>query len=303
MYTNISTNIKKSIMHIVKHHISIQEIRELLIEFIEYQSKKDFLFGELLVLHYDLHKGAKTDEIYTIAACVELIILSFDILDDFEDEDADHSPWMNTPNVSLNITTNLLYLSLDLIRKSNFEHKEKGVSILLEYALQSINGQYKDLLGSCKTEKDYIEMTLEKSGSLVTLACLLGTVLATGIPSESVKKYSAYIGLIGQINNDIQDVQVDLNGKNDLVHYKYTLPIIYLLNNQDIHIIRDYYHHKITREELVENQDFIFQKIEETGAILYAEVLKKIYQNKAAKEIQSTYSQNSDSIKLLNYIY
>lgn len=292
-------------LNIVQHHISLTEIRNLLVQYIEYQSKKDFLFGELLILHYNLHHGVKTDEIYTVAACVELIILSFDMLDDFEDEDSNHSPWINNRNLALNITTNLLYLSLDLIRKTNFEHKEKGVSVLLEYALRSINGQYKDLLDICKTENDYIQMTLEKSGSLVAMASLLGTVLATGTSHESVKTYSTYIGLIGQINNDMKDVQEDFHHKNDLVNYKYTLPIIYLLNNQDndIQIIRDYYNRKISKEEFLKEQDVVLQKIEDTGAILYTQVLKKIYQNRAIKEIQSTYSQNGDSINLLKYIY
>ena len=49
----------------------------------------------------------------------------------------------------------------------------------MEYALKSVQGQHKDLLNSCKTESDYIEMSVEKSGSLVALVCVIGALLAT----------------------------------------------------------------------------------------------------------------------------
>lgn len=64
------------------------------------------------------------------------------------------------------------------LRKTDLKYKEKAISILLEYSLLSISGQHMDLLNNCRTEKDYLEMTLKKSGSLVSLACLIGAALA-----------------------------------------------------------------------------------------------------------------------------
>ncbi|MDI3311638.1 MAG: polyprenyl synthetase family protein, partial [Thermoanaerobacterium sp.] len=177
--------------------------------------------------------------------------------------------------------------------------KEKGVSILVEYALKTINGQYKDLLNICRTESEYIKMTIEKSGSLVALASLLGTVLATDKYPSFVKSYSEYIGLIGQIDNDIADIR-EWNSKNDLINHKYSLPIIFLLNCQDeeVQLIRDYYNKKVSKSELLKNQDIVNRKFKESGAIIYAEAIKRLYKNRAMKQIQSI-SFN----KLLKYIY
>jgi competence protein ComQ len=291
--------IKESISSTIDKSIEINEIRDMLFEFVNFQSEKGFPFGELLILHYDFFGGEKTKEIYHVAAAVELIVLSFDILDDFEDEDSNNKPWWNNRKLALNATTNLLFLSIDILRKTTFKNKEKGVTILVEYALKSINGQYKDLLDNCQTEPEYIEMTIEKSGSLVALASLLGTVLATDEYPSFIKNYSEYIGLIAQIDNDIADIR-GWDDKNDLINHKYSLPIIFLLNCQDeeVQIIKDYYKNKVTKAELLDNQELVNRKFRETGAIIYAETIKRLYKNRAMKEIQSI-SFN----KLLKFIH
>ena len=179
-----------------------------------------------------MFNGVETEEIYSIAAAVEMLILSFDILDDFEDDDCSDKPWLTEPNLALNATTALQFLSLRVIQNSTFKNRDKGLSLLLEYAQKSIHGQHKDLLNSCKTESDYIEMSIEKSGSLVALVCVVGTVLATDKDPDMIKTYANYIGLIGQINNDLEDIKI-WNQKNDLLNKKYSLPIIYLMNCED----------------------------------------------------------------------
>ncbi|MFT8323610.1 MAG: hypothetical protein ABF649_22410 [Bacillus sp. (in: firmicutes)] len=76
-----SDEIRKSMYHIVYEQVQQNELCKQILEFIDYQSTKGFPFGELLVLHYRMFNGIETDEIYTVAAAVELLILSFDILE------------------------------------------------------------------------------------------------------------------------------------------------------------------------------------------------------------------------------
>lgn len=299
-----SDRIRESILTIVRSHIELLELKEQLVMYVDYQSKKGFSFGELLLLHYDMFKGAKTDEIYTVAAAVEILILSFDILDDIEDDDSVDKPWSKEPSLALNASTALLFTCASVIRETNFHNKDQAISILLKQARRSINGQHKDLLNTCQNETDYIEMTLEKSGSLTALACLIGTVLATNAYSKEVETYAKSIGLIGQINNDLMDIST-WNDKNDLVNKKYTLPIIYLLNHPDeeLQFVRDYYANKIDENQLKKKRALIDRKLIETGAIMYTEVLKKVHQNKAMAEIHKLSMNPFISEQLVKYIY
>ncbi|MBE1555110.1 polyprenyl synthetase family protein [Sporosarcina limicola] len=298
-----SNRIRNSLVSIISNKIEQPQLKAQLLEFVDYQSEKGFSFGEMLVLHYSIFKGIETEEIYTVAAAVEALILSFDILDDFEDDDCKDKPWLTESNLSLNATTALLFLSADIIRRTSFANKDKAISILLKYALRSISGQHKDLLNSCKNEADFIEMTLEKSGSLTTLACLVGACLATDDYPKEVASYAELIGLIGQINNDLVDIK-KWNEKNDLLNKKYTLPIIYLLNCKDDELlfIHNYYDNKVDSNEVVQNRSLIAKKFVETGAIIYTEVIKRVYQNKALAEIQKLYMNPCISEQLNNYI-
>ncbi len=298
-----SEKIRKSLYTIINEKVKQNELKEQLLEFVDYQSKQAFPFGELLVLHYNIFNGIENEEIYLVAAAVEMLILSFDMLDDFEDGDFKDKPWANDSNLALNSTTALLFLSASVIRNSGFKNKDKGISILLNYALQSINGQHKDLLNICRNEADYIDMTIQKSGSLVALSCLVGSVLATEDYPIEVETYSRYIGFIGQINNDLADIKT-WNEKNDLINKKFSLPIIYLLNYKDeeLNFIHDYYNNKVEKSEIIKNQELISKKFFKTGAITYTEVIKKVYQNKTIDALKRLNIDQDYIDFLLKYI-
>lgn len=297
-----SEEILKHIYCIVERSVEPSRLKEQLSQYVDYQSKSRFLFGELLVLHYTLCKGRKTEDIYAVAAAVEMLILSFDMLDDFEDNDSQEKPWMIDSHLALNATTALLFLSIETIRKTRFAHKEGAIAILTKYALEAISGQHRDLLNNCKTEAEYIEMTLQKSGSLVKLACLIGASLATDNYPKEIYHYAKWIGLIGQINNDLVDIQ-RWNEKNDLLHKKYTLPIIYLLNEPDdeLNFIRDYYDHKIEKREIRKHGMFINEKLVATGAITYTYVIRRLYQNKVRQKIRKAGFTKHELYLLENY--
>lgn len=195
-------------------------------------------------------------------------------------------------------------MSANIIRNTGFKNKYSAISILLKYGLRSINGQHMDLLNMCRNETDYIKMTLEKSGSLVALACLVGVVLATNDYPEEIVVYSELIGLIGQINNDLMDIRI-WNEKNDLINKKFTLPIIYLLNCKDdeLQFIPDYYDNKLDVSEIVKNQELIDHKFIDTGAIVNTEVIKKIHQDKAVTEIKKLNIEQYQIDLLLKYVY
>jgi competence protein ComQ len=296
--------INKSLHSIINQHIKQQELKEQLLEYIDFHLKKGVPFGELLVLHHCMFNGRETEQIYKVAAAVELLILSFDMLDDFEDNDFEGKPWSEEPQLALNATTAFLFLCSMVIRNTDFKNKDRAISILLQYTLLSINGQHKDLLNICGSEADYIDMTIEKSGALVTLSCLVGTVLAVNDYPTEIEIYSKYIGLIGQINNDVADIKV-WNEKNDLIKKKYSLPIIYLLNcnDTDLHFIHDYYAGKVEKGEIIEKQMLVTNKLIKTGAMAYTEVIKKIYQNKVIKELKKLNVERRYFELLKKYIY
>ncbi|AXI01086.1 transcriptional regulator [Sporosarcina sp. PTS2304] len=295
--------IRKSLDYMISEQIKQHELKEQLIRYVDYQSNKGFPFGELLILHYNMFNGIKTEEIYSVAAAVEMLILSFDMLDDFEDDDCKDKPWSMEPNLALNATTALLFLCTSIIRNTGFKNKDQGISILSEYALQSITGQHKDLLNICRSEEEYIQMTIEKSGSLVALACEVGSVLATEDYPVEIETYSTYIGLIGQITNDLADIKT-WNEKNDLLNKKFSLPILYLLNYKDkeLNFIHEYYADQVEKSEILKNQELISAKFVETGAIAYSEVIKKIYQGKAIDVLKKLAIEQHYIECLLKYI-
>lgn len=101
-------------------------------------------------------------------------------------------------------------------------------------ALRAIEGQHIDLLNKISCEDRYMDMVVLKSGSLTELACLIGTVLANPDKATEVQFYGSHIGVIGQIQNDMEGMK-RWDGKNDLLNKKWTLPILYLLAVEQNH--------------------------------------------------------------------
>jgi competence protein ComQ len=297
------SRILKSIHILVKTELQQENLQETIQKYMDTQTRKGFPFAELTILHYRMLNGAELDKVISVAAAIELLVLSFDILDDIEDRDDDQKLWLNEQSIALNASTAMIFVGIEVIRKTDLKYKEKAISILLEYSLLSISGQHMDLLNNCRTEKDYLEMTLKKSGSLVSLACLIGAALAGYKDLGIIRRYSQFIGLIGQLNNDINDLS-SWEGKNDLLNKKISLPIIYLLRykGNGAEMIRSYYNGTIERDDLIRNQEQIIKIIEESGALLYTEIIKKIYQNKVRDELQYLDIDNNFMNQLLNYL-
>ncbi|WP_059172127.1 polyprenyl synthetase family protein [Bacillus sp. FJAT-27445] len=287
MTVKVPERIFDSMVGLIRKSVLQEDLQEKIIAYVEYKAIKGFPFAELAILHYSMMNGAKTKEILAICAAVELLVLAGDILDDLEDGDAAGNPWLLDKAVGLNASTAILMLAINLLNQSNHPFKEEAAGIFIEYTLLACNGQHMDLTNQLPDESECLNAILLKSGSLAALACLVGSALAIGSPPEPIARYSRYIGLIGQLNNDLQDLW-GRNNKSDLLGRKYTLPTLYLLKGKSeaSALIRKYYSWEVGQDELVRNNEKISAAILESGVHTYIGVMKKIYQNKVKHELK-----------------
>lgn len=260
------------------------ELRSMLKKFKEEKKAVGYSFGKLCYWHYEAFTDCLNEDIYNVAAAIELLILSFDIIDDLQDKDSDYS-WTKTPELSLNVALAMLVMASRTIRKSTFEHKSIAIQILEDYALRSINGQQLDLLNTCRDEQSYIQMIEQKSGSLTAMSCLIGEVLAKGAISSEIEEYGKYIGIIQQIKNDIQSLKT-WGPKNDLLNKRYSLPIIYLLSqgNDVSNSVVNYYNDDI--DAFLDN-NATENELTNGGAIRYAITIKNVYKFRALDTLEN----------------
>ncbi|MFJ7981172.1 polyprenyl synthetase family protein [Lysinibacillus xylanilyticus] len=260
------------------------ELRSMLKNFKEEKMAVGYSFGKLCYLHYEAFTDCLNEDIYKVAAAIELLILSFDIIDDLQDKDSDYS-WTKTPDLSLNVALAMLVMASRTIRETSFEDKNTAIQILEDYALRSINGQQLDLLNTCRDEQSYIQMIEQKSGSLSAMACLIGEVLATGGTSSEVEEYGKYIGIIQQIKNDIQSLKT-WGPKNDLLNKRYSLPIIYLLSQENdvSKSVINYYNDDM--DAFLDN-NATENELTNGGAIRYAITMKNVYKFKALNILEN----------------
>ena len=296
---DLNNRISDSLDIVIDNEVLIgDELRDMLKSFKAEKTEVGYSFGQLCIIHYEAFTAHFNEDIYRVAAAIELLILSFDIIDDLQDQDTDNR-WSKTPDLSLNTSIAMLFMASKIIRESSFEYKDIAVQLLEKYALQSINGQQLDLLNCCQDEQSYLQMTKQKSGSLTAMSCLIGEVLAKGNITSEVEEYSMYIGIIQQIKNDIQDLK-KWDSKNDLLNKKYTLPIIFLFSTENdvSKSVQDYYN-KNTVTFLDNNA--IEKELASGGAIRYAIAVKNIYKHKALHNLENVTMCNTskDFIKKL----
>ncbi|MFJ6208996.1 polyprenyl synthetase family protein [Lysinibacillus sp. NPDC092081] len=281
----LDEQINEALAILIENEASIdQELRSMLKNFKEEKKAVGYSFGKLCYCHYEAFTDCLNEDIYKVAAAIELLILSFDIIDDLQDKDSDYI-WTKTPELSLNVALAMLVMASRTIRETSFEHKSTAIQILENYALRSINGQQLDLLNTCRDEQSYIQMIEQKSGSLTTMGCLIGEVLAKGEISSEVEEYGRYIGIIQQIKNDIQSLKT-WGPKNDLLNKRYSLPIIYLLSqkNDVSKSVVSYYNDDI--DAFLDN-NAMENELTNGGAIRYAITMKNVYKFKALNNLEN----------------
>lgn len=260
------------------------ELKTMLKRFKAEKVDTGYSFGKLCFWHYEAFVDCLNDDIYKVAAAIELLILSYDIIDDLQDKDSDYI-WSKTPELALNVALAMLVMSSKAIHNTTFEHKNMALRLLQEYALRSISGQQLDVLNDCQDEQSYLQMIDQKSGSLTAMSCVIGEALAKGEMTTEVEEYGKYIGIIQQIKNDIQGLKT-WGSKNDLLNKKYSLPIIYLMsqNNSVSKYVINYYNKDIVTfldKNAIENE------LQNGGAIRYAITIKNLYKLKALNNLEN----------------
>ncbi|USK33264.1 polyprenyl synthetase family protein [Bacillus sp. F19] len=272
-----------SLKDAVSSYITNKELLQLILSFSE--TKKTFPFGQLTHLHYTSF-GGEEEEIIHLSAAVELLALSFDILDDLEDLDNYEEPWMKiNPSLSLNAATAMYTISLQMLHELSSVHKWKIISTFQRFALQAMEGQHTDLLNDIATEEECISMIEKKSGSLIALASVTGAMLAAGEEFTCVEHYSYQIGLAAQIGNDYRDLFHE--HKNDLSAQKKSLPVLFLKRGFNEHAkeLADFISSSETFIEHYGSIDAFKSKLLQSGVVHYLNVMKQIAIQKASTMI------------------
>jgi len=294
----------QAMLKLANDFFPVEELKNLISDFITFKMKSHFPFGQLTILHYRMFDG-RSQDIYLAAAAVELMILSLDIFDDLQDQDNLSVPWNKIDQaIAMNIAMGLLVLSAKALDKTSFDlnRKVKASDYLNTQVLKAVNGQHTDLMDSLESEEDYIQMVRKKSGSLMTSACLVGTALASEQHHDSVSKYAEHIGIIAQLKNDINDIC--RWEKNDLINKKKTLPTLYLLNNQQpqYQFAKDYFSGRLREEDLIKHKAEIQELIEKSGAIEYTRVIIRINQLKVFEVLEIMGVEQEWKEKLIKYV-
>lgn len=289
-----SVRIKEKMKEIVSQKIMNQDLERYLQNFIE--SKDTFEFADLALHHYLAFNGQDQKAIEWLAAGIELLILSFDIYDDLEDQDNGNAVWMKIDSsIALNAVTALYTLSIQVMCQAS--HEPEFSQEILNFALQSIQGQHDDIVNAPQTEEACLDMIKNKSGALTALPCVMGVMLATGKYHPIVASYSYELGIMSQIDNDYKGLFY-LN--NDFVQKKNTLAYLYLkkqFNDASVELLSLYQ----KPEEFVSiNTKTLKQKLTEAGVIQYLLVMKHLSLQKIKKEMSQLKLEDDKTEKLLS---
>lgn len=273
------------------------EFKQLALTYLDTKKQSPLIFGELCLLHYREFCSNYDENIIQIASAMELLILGSDILDDLQDNDQKNS-WCERYDIASNIAVSYFFLAMHIIANSNMTYQQHAIQLVHPYCLKSIQGQHVDLTNNSRSEEDYLQMIQQKSGALTALACQLGCVMATGQKNNRVEQYASIIGMIQQINNDLFDLEA-VERQHDIIHKKYTLPIIYFLScsNDAVQQLKSYYEQ--TSKEI--NLQQLHEQIQSSGAIHYTFVQKKLLEFQAITIIskQELSNQSKNYLKML----
>jgi competence protein ComQ len=263
------------------------DMKKVTHEYAFYHEKNDFPFGALAVLHHDMLKG-ENKSINQIAAAVELIILSFNILDDWQDRDNDRPPWMKDEGQALTIENGCLILAMSVLYH-HLGKESQPLRRLIQFINCSIQGQFSDLEDRPRNEDDYLRMIQQKSGSLTAMACLAGALSSGHVHPDDldyIEHYALAMGVTAQLQNDLDDV-LHLDRKNDLLQRKHTLATMYLSDHpsEKGRKIKGYYDHSLSKEQLLSEKEPLEAWINASGVVFYTKAMKAMQQNRAEKYI------------------
>ncbi len=186
-----------------------------------------------------------------VAAASEFLGAALDVIDDVQDGDSPFVQRLGLP-LALNAGIALLELAPVALNRAWSAGWSDGLAhtvleTLHTSVLTSLGGQFLDLRFeqmSAVNEAQVMEMTEQKSGTLLALICRLGTMAAVpsgrekaytylgqGKPStylEAMSLFGWHLGIWFQLLNDLHDAAQakDLTAKSDRQRHKKTLPLL-----------------------------------------------------------------------------
>ncbi|MBP1081048.1 MULTISPECIES: polyprenyl synthetase family protein [Bacillus] len=276
-------SIKNKMRRTIEEHLHKGELQEHLTMFLE--EKDQFPFANMASCHYQAFGGQDESSIQTLSAGIELLILSFDIFDDLEDEDNFDAPWMKlSPPIALNAATSIYTIGIHTICAAG--SNVHLLSAASRYALQSMQGQHLDLKNEMATEDECLEMMKLKAGSLFALSCILGTLLANGKAYPCIEAYAYQLGIAAQIENDYKGLFQEHN--NDIKQQKRSLAYLYLSREFTTHsseILSMIDHGRFFQQEFKDIIEYK-EKLHVAGVTQYMNVMKNLAIHHAKKEME-----------------
>ena len=278
----------QEMLRITDDYAKEPELNRLMKQFIREKAADHSIWSEMTIASCLMFGGDESEALYRAAALTELIILTLDIVDDLQDRDKDDKSWMQCPEAfTLNAVLACMAVGIgELAQLQRHSRSDASLGIQVSRMLaRSISGQQQDIGGRLETEEDYIRMVQEKSGSLIRLACFMGSSLAEdgGLGTESgFDELADCIGIIAQLENDLNDlIRFDL--KNDLVQKKRTLPILYMLMHcdEEFPVLRQYYESALSRDYFLRHKAACLDFIDSCGCVEYTRVIQSLYLDRA----------------------
>ncbi|MCG7409935.1 polyprenyl synthetase family protein [Paenibacillus sp. ACRRX] len=199
--------------------------------FLDDKLKEGTHFGLLTIFHYRMF-GGEGELIYKAGAAMELFMLSYDIFDDVQDQDASHKSWMQIPQpLAINVAIGLLNLGHYALQSSSIdlERVRLVANLAHRHLLAAVNGQTIDLMNSVVDMESYMDMIEQKSASMLIMACTTGVLLATGEYNTTVETYAREMGFGAQLFNDYRNM-IRWEHSSDIASGRRTLPILILLD-------------------------------------------------------------------------
>ncbi|MEK0313887.1 polyprenyl synthetase family protein [Cohnella sp. 56] len=225
--------------------------------------------------------GGQSPLVTRHAALTELVILLLDIVDDLQDRDSMHRSWMTCdPAVTLNAILAMFAAILGSVSE-----RPGTAGKIAQLLARSIQGQQADVTGMVRTEAQYFNMVANKSGALVQLAVHMGYSLVADLDetvAATLDQLAVCAGIVSQIENDALDV-LRLDGKNDLLYKKRTLPVLFMLEDSraEYPVLEQYYEGEVPYERFAAEQLGHVQYVRDSGCIEYCKVIQSLYKDKA----------------------
>ncbi|CAL8900457.1 polyprenyl synthetase family protein [Bacillus pumilus] len=289
-----NTKIKQNMSDFIQHAVRQKDLQQLLLEFTDI--KNEFPFGQLAYKHYEAFGGQDKQAITQLAAGIELLILSADILDDIEDQDKDSYPWMKRQSgIAINAANVLFTLSFEVFSK--LDHATELLNNVYSYSIQSMQGQHMDMTLEPKNEQDCLNIMKLKAGSLFVLPCVLGVILATGSFEKNVEEYAYYLGMAEQLENDYLGL---FNKENIDFKRMQTLPLVYLKNefNPSSSGLFSYFQ---SENKSIGSEEFK-DKLKESGVQQYVFIMRNLLRNKFKESFKKLHLEASKKEKLLLFL-